>query len=81
MLSHLQIPVSSQLDGPSMFNPSRSQSFEDFEAYNKQQTNRSSRVLADNLAAEKERMNAVAKIKVVVRFLPSLLPLSRITLF
>uniref|UniRef100_M4EEI2 Kinesin-like protein n=1 Tax=Brassica campestris TaxID=3711 RepID=M4EEI2_BRACM len=65
-----EIPVSSQLDGPSMFNPSRSQSFEDFEAYNKQQTNRSSRVLADNLAAEKERMNAVAKIKVVVRKRP-----------
>ncbi|KAL0743279.1 hypothetical protein Bca4012_084792 [Brassica carinata] len=64
LLSHQQIPVSSQLDGPSMFNPSRSQSFEDFEAYNKQ-PNRS-RVLADNLAAEKERMNAVAKIKVVV---------------
>ncbi|XP_013587000.1 PREDICTED: kinesin-13A-like isoform X1 [Brassica oleracea var. oleracea] len=64
-----QIPVSSQLDGPSMFNPSRSQSFEDFEAYNKQQPNRS-RALADNLAAEKERMNAVAKIKVVVRKRP-----------
>nr|VDD46242.1 unnamed protein product [Brassica oleracea] len=64
-----EIPVSSQLDGPSMFNPSRSQSFEDFEAYNKQQPNRS-RALADNLAAEKERMNAVAKIKVVVRKRP-----------
>ncbi|KAL0707642.1 hypothetical protein Bca4012_074068 [Brassica carinata] len=69
LLSHQQIPVSSQLDGPSMFNPSRSQSFEDFEAYNKQQPNRS-RALADNLAAEKERMNAVAKIKVVVRKRP-----------
>ncbi|CAH8338925.1 unnamed protein product [Eruca vesicaria subsp. sativa] len=64
-----EIPVSSQLDGPSMFNPSRSQSFEDFEAYNKQ-PNRSSRVLADNLAAEKDRLNAVAKIKVVVRKRP-----------
>nr|VDC77360.1 unnamed protein product [Brassica rapa] len=64
-----QIPVSSQLDGPSMFNPSQSQSFDDFEAYNKQPPNRS-RVLADNLAAEKEKMNAVAKIKVVVRKRP-----------
>ena len=52
-----------------MFNPSQSQSFDDFEAYNKQQPNRS-RALADNLAAEKEKMNAVAKIKVVVRCLP-----------
>nr|VDD52399.1 unnamed protein product [Brassica oleracea] len=64
-----QIPVSTQLDGPSMFNPSQSQSFDDFEAYNKQQPNRS-RALADNLAAEKEKMNAVAKIKVVVRKRP-----------
>ncbi|CAH8353755.1 unnamed protein product [Eruca vesicaria subsp. sativa] len=63
-----EIPVSNQLDGPSMFNPSQSQSFDDFEAYNKQ-PNRS-RVLADNLAAEKEKMNAVAKIKVVVRKRP-----------
>uniref|UniRef100_M4E341 Kinesin-like protein n=1 Tax=Brassica campestris TaxID=3711 RepID=M4E341_BRACM len=63
-----EIPVSSQLDGPSMFNPSQSQSFDDFEAYNKQ-PNRS-RALADNLAAEKEKMNAVAKIKVVVRKRP-----------
>ncbi|VVA97802.1 unnamed protein product [Arabis nemorensis] len=63
-----EIPVSSQLDGPSIFNPSQSKSFDDFEAYNKQ-PNRS-RVLADNLAAEKERMNAVAKIKVVVRKRP-----------
>lgn len=70
MLSYQQIPVSSQLDGPSIFNPSQGQSFDDFEAYNKQ-PNRS-RVLAENLAAEKERMNAVAKIKVVVRFLPLL---------
>lgn len=55
-----------------MFNPSQSQSFDDFEAYNKQ-PNRS-RALADNLAAEKEKMNAVAKIKVVVRrLLPPLL--------
>ncbi|CAN6991259.1 unnamed protein product [Brassica rapa subsp. trilocularis] len=64
-----EIPVSSQLDGPSMFNPSQSQSFDDFEAYNKQPPNRS-RALADNLAAEKEKMNAVAKIKVVVRKRP-----------
>ncbi|CAN6925821.1 unnamed protein product [Brassica oleracea] len=64
-----EIPVSTQLDGPSMFNPSQSQSFDDFEAYNKQQPNRS-RALADNLAAEKEKMNAVAKIKVVVRKRP-----------
>ncbi|KAL0719383.1 hypothetical protein Bca4012_068707 [Brassica carinata] len=63
-----EIPVSTQLDGPSMFNPSQSQSFDDFEAYNKQ-PNRS-RVLADNLAADKEKMNAVAKIKVVVRKRP-----------
>ncbi|EOA30013.1 hypothetical protein CARUB_v10013116mg [Capsella rubella] len=63
-----EIPVSSQLDGPSLFNPSQAQSFDDFEAYNKQ-PNRS-RVLAENLAAEKERMNAVAKIKVVVRKRP-----------
>ncbi|XP_010465609.1 PREDICTED: kinesin-like protein KIN-13B isoform X1 [Camelina sativa] len=63
-----QIPVSSQLDGPSLFNPSQTQSFDDFEAYNKQ-PNRS-RVLAENLAAEKEKMNAVAKIKVVVRKRP-----------
>lgn len=57
-----------------MFNPIQSQSFDEFEAYNKQ-PNRS-RVLADNLAAEKEKMNAVAKIKVVVRrWLPSLLSL------
>ncbi|KAJ4873192.1 ATP binding microtubule motor family protein [Raphanus sativus] len=63
-----EIPVSSQLDSPSMFNPSQSQSFDDFEAYNKQ-PNRS-RVLADNLTAEKEKMNAVAKIKVVVRKRP-----------
>ncbi|ESQ48339.1 hypothetical protein EUTSA_v10020190mg [Eutrema salsugineum] len=63
-----EIPVSSHLDGPSMFNPSQGQSFDDFEAYNKQ-PNRS-RVLAENLAAEKERMNAVAKIKVVVRKRP-----------
>ena len=56
-----------------MFNPSQSQSFDDFEAYNKQPPNRS-RALADNLAAEKEKMNAVAKIKVVVRrLLPPLL--------
>lgn len=67
-----QIPVSTQLDGPSMFNPSQSQSFDDFEAYNKQQPNRS-RALADNLAAEKDKMNAVAKIKVVVSFLLPLL--------
>ncbi|KAF2541031.1 hypothetical protein F2Q68_00032542, partial [Brassica cretica] len=60
-----QIPVSTQLDGPSMFNPSQSQSFDDFEAYNKQQPNRSRA-----LAAEKEKMNAVAKIKVVVRKRP-----------
>ncbi|XP_010487450.1 PREDICTED: kinesin-like protein KIN-13B isoform X2 [Camelina sativa] len=63
-----EIPVSSQLDGPSLFNPSQTQSFDDFEAYNKQ-PNRS-RVLAENLAAEKEKMNAVAKIKVVVRKRP-----------
>ena len=63
-----------------MFNPSQSQSFDDFEAYNKQQPNRS-RALADNLAAEKDKMNAVAKIKVVVCFLPSLVSLSRITWF
>ncbi|CAN8269257.1 unnamed protein product [Cochlearia groenlandica] len=63
-----EIPVSSQIDGLSMFNPSQVQSFEDFEAYNKQ-PNRG-RVLADNLAAEKEKMNAVAKIKVVVRKRP-----------
>ncbi|BAB02671.1 unnamed protein product [Arabidopsis thaliana] len=63
-----EIPVSNQLDGPSLFNPSQGQSFDDFEAYNKQ-PNRS-RVLAENLAAEKERMNAVAKIKVVVRKRP-----------
>ncbi|XP_010503711.1 PREDICTED: kinesin-like protein KIN-13B isoform X1 [Camelina sativa] len=63
-----QIPVSSQVDGPSLFNPSQTQSFDDFEAYNKQ-PNRS-RVLTENLAAEKEKMNAVAKIKVVVRKRP-----------
>ncbi|XP_010503718.1 PREDICTED: kinesin-like protein KIN-13B isoform X2 [Camelina sativa] len=63
-----EIPVSSQVDGPSLFNPSQTQSFDDFEAYNKQ-PNRS-RVLTENLAAEKEKMNAVAKIKVVVRKRP-----------
>ncbi|XP_010535161.1 PREDICTED: kinesin-like protein KIN-13B [Tarenaya hassleriana] len=64
-----EIPVSSQLEGPSIFNPNQGRSFDDdFETYNKLPGGR--RGLAENFAVEKERMNSVAKIKVVVRKRP-----------
>ncbi|XP_010545707.1 PREDICTED: kinesin-like protein KIN-13B [Tarenaya hassleriana] len=63
-----EIPVSSQLDGPSIFNPNRGHSFDDTETYNKQPGR--SHGFVENFAVEKERMNSVAKIKVVVRKRP-----------
>ncbi|XP_010542244.1 PREDICTED: kinesin-like protein KIN-13B [Tarenaya hassleriana] len=63
-----EIPVSSQLDGPSIFNPNRGCCFDDSENYNRQPGRSSG--LAENFAVEKERMNSVAKIKVVVRKRP-----------
>ncbi|XP_022721428.1 kinesin-like protein KIN-13B isoform X2 [Durio zibethinus] len=63
-------------DGPSLYHHIRGRSFDDFEPYisNKKQTGRASGVpensLLKSFAADREKVNSVAKIKVVVRKRP-----------
>ncbi|XWS20305.1 hypothetical protein CRYUN_Cryun31cG0089100 [Craigia yunnanensis] len=63
-------------DGPSLYNPVRDRSFDDSEPYisNNKQTGRARGVpensLLTSFAADKEKVNSVARIKVVVRKRP-----------
>ncbi|GLU14524.1 hypothetical protein SLE2022_310860 [Rubroshorea leprosula] len=71
-----ELPVPSLYDGPSLNNHVRGRSFDDSEPYisNNKQTGRTCGVPDNNLlksfAADKEKVNSVAKIKVVVRKRP-----------
>ena len=75
------MPVPNLYDGPSLYNPVRGRSFDDSEPYisNNKQIGRA-RVVPENslltsFAADKEKVNSVAKIKVVVCFCSADLPL------
>lgn len=66
------MPVSGMFDGTSLYQPARGRSFDEAEPYisNNKQAGRT-RALPENnllksLVADKEKTNAVAKIKVVV---------------
>ncbi|GMI78032.1 hypothetical protein like AT3G16060 [Hibiscus trionum] len=67
-----QMPVANMYNGPSLYNPVRGRSFDDSEPYisNNKQTGRAGGVpdscLLKSFAADKEKVNSVAKIKVVV---------------
>ncbi|KAK8664254.1 hypothetical protein V6N13_084052 [Hibiscus sabdariffa] len=71
-----QMPVPNMYNGPSLYNPVRGRSFDDSEPYisNNKQTGRAGDVsengLLKSFAADKEKANSVAKIKVVVRKRP-----------
>ncbi|XWS19004.1 hypothetical protein CRYUN_Cryun32bG0093300 [Craigia yunnanensis] len=71
-----EMSVPSLFDGPPLYNPVRGRSFDDSEPYilNNKQTGRACGVpeksLRKSFAADKEKVNSVAKIKVVVRKRP-----------
>ncbi|XP_038999833.1 kinesin-like protein KIN-13B [Hibiscus syriacus] len=71
-----QMPVPDLYNGSSLYNPVRGKSFDDSEPYisNNKQTGRAGGVPGNDLlksfAADKEKVNSVAKIKVVVRKRP-----------
>ncbi|KAE8680779.1 Kinesin-like protein KIF2C [Hibiscus syriacus] len=71
-----QIPVPNLYNGPSLYNPVRGRSFDDSEPHisNNKQTGRADGVpengILKSLPADKEKVNSVAKIKVVVRKRP-----------
>ncbi|KAE8696082.1 Kinesin-like protein KIF2C [Hibiscus syriacus] len=71
-----QMPVPNLYNGYSLYNPVRGRSFDDSEPYlsNNKQTGRAGGVpengLLKSFAADKEKVNSVAKIKVVVRKRP-----------
>ncbi|KAG8481913.1 hypothetical protein CXB51_026669 [Gossypium anomalum] len=70
-----EMPVPNLYNGPSLYNPVRGRSFDDSETYiSNKQTGRGGVVpeneLLKSFAVDKEKVNSVAKIKVVVRKRP-----------